>query len=61
MATCKQVWRIYCNRQEFGIDYPSLKAAQRVARVYRQDFPHLRYYVRATTRPRVSQLVSVPV
>jgi hypothetical protein len=55
-----KVWRVYCQGVEFGTDYPTRESAQKVARDYRADWPNLRYYVRATTRPRLSQLVSVP-
>lgn len=54
------VWRIYCNGNEFGIDYPTARRARSVAESYRQDFPRLHYYVRRTKRARLSQLVSVP-
>lgn len=59
-AHALNVWRIYCNGVEFGTDYPSLESAKKIARAYRQDWPHLSYYVRRTSRPRLSQLVSVP-
>lgn len=60
MATPQTIWRIYCQGNEFGIDYPTRRRAQIVAESYRKDFPHLHYYVRRTSRPRISQLVSVP-
>ena len=45
MKATKQVYRVYCEGREFGIDY-SRAEAFRTAWNYRRSFPSLAYYAR---------------
>ena len=40
------VYRVYANGYEFGIDYPTIEAARAVKAAYAAYWPNVRYYVR---------------
>ena len=40
------IWRVYCGKREFGVDYPSREAAEAVAAKWRRAWPKHTYWVR---------------
>lgn len=44
-------WRVYGDGREFGIDYPTLRAAQAAKALYASHFPWCRYTIRKHRGP----------
>lgn len=52
-----KIWRVYANWYPLGRDFATREDAMRIAAAYQQQFPRIRYRVRAVN-VRIPQLES---